>query len=127
MHAFLIDPFTRTVTRVERKDTNSPRKRLLEIYSLIDCVTIDAVRPSEAHGDVFYVDDEGQLRNEQAWFFCRLFPHQAFGGKVLWVGTTADGNDRDPRCSLDYVSAHIVWLADIGTGLLPVNAKGEPL
>jgi hypothetical protein len=118
MYAYLIDPFTRTVTQVERLSTTSGEKRLNEIYSLIDCQTITAVGPENSDGDIMYVDDEGQLRDEQAYFFCRLFPHQPLAGKALWVGTTSRGEDRDPSKALDYVQAHVVWLAFTAEGNL---------
>ncbi|MGF6981402.1 hypothetical protein QFZ99_000878 [Paraburkholderia atlantica] len=128
MYAYLIDPFARTVTQVGRIKTQSGENRLREIYTLIDCECITAVGPENAEGDIFYVDDEGQFREDQAWFFCRLFPHQPLAGKALWVGTTDHGNDRDPRSTLDYVRAHVIWLAGNDRGeLYPVTADGFPL
>jgi hypothetical protein len=121
MYAYLIDPFARTVTQVERIKTTSGEKRLHEVYALTDCQCITAVGPENSNGDVFYIDDEGQMREDQAWFFCRLFPHQALAGKALWVGTTSRGEDRDPSSTLEYVRAHIVWLAETELGFVPVG------
>jgi hypothetical protein len=109
MYGYLIDPFARTVTQVERTAETS-RERLQEIYALTQCATVDAIRPENSQGDVMYVDDDGLERDEQAFFFCRLFPYQAIAGRALWTGTTPQGNDRDPRSTLAHVIAHTVWL-----------------
>ena len=108
LKAYLIDPFAMTITEVER--TAAPgNDSLREIYKLIDCDTITAVRPENAKDDVMYVDDEGLFKSEQAYFMCRLWPYQAIAGRALWVGTKANGNDASPKVTLEYVQAHIVW------------------
>ncbi|MEX3929775.1 hypothetical protein AB4Y36_38190 [Paraburkholderia sp. BR10936] len=110
MFAYLIDPFARTVTRVERS-AQSAVAVLQEIYALLDCETIDAVRPVNASDDVIYIDDEGKMHDEreQAYFLCRLWPLDVLAGRALWVGSEPDGSECDPRSALEYVRDHIVW------------------
>jgi hypothetical protein len=109
MKAYLIDPWTRTVTEVQRGADNSSHSRLREIYSLIDCDTITAVNPHNAGTDIIYVDDEGLFKDEQKFFLCRLWPQEALAGKGLWVGTTPGGDDASPSVTRRYVEDHIVW------------------
>jgi hypothetical protein len=109
MKAYLIDPWTRTVTEVQRADAPTGNEALHEIYSLIDCDTITAVRPHNAGTDAIYVDDEGLFKDEQKFFLCRLWPHEALAGKGLWVGTTPEGDDASPSVTRRYVEDHIVW------------------
>jgi hypothetical protein len=119
MHAYLIDPFTRTVTRVERSAKVGTPAELHEIYGLIGCDCIAAVNPQNAETDIIYVDDEGMLKEEgQQFFFCRLWPQEALAGRGLWIGTTPEGNDASPRCPLEYVRAHVVWLEQTSIGFV---------
>lgn len=104
-NAFLIDPFERTITAVDRGRFDS----LATVYTLLDCRTVDAVRLLNSGRDSIYVDDNGLDREGQAMFFCRLFPYQWLPGRGLWIGTTARGNDAAPEMTLDYARAHIVW------------------
>jgi hypothetical protein len=108
--AYLIDPFARTITEVERPSGGRGSQSLSEIYKLLDCDCIDAVRPEKSQDDVIYVDDLGMDRREQEFFFCDLFPYQTLAGKGLWVGSTRSGNDASPKMTLDYVRAHIFWV-----------------
>jgi hypothetical protein len=111
MFAYLIDPFARNVTRVERTAERGTRAELDELYTLLDCDTVEAIRPHNADSDMLYVDENGKMRDPLAFFLCRLWPHEPLTGRALWVGTTPEGDDADPACTLEYVRAHIVWSA----------------
>jgi hypothetical protein len=106
--AYLIDPWTRTVKEVERTAVDAPGV-LREIHSLMHCAYIQAVRLHNAGSDVMYLDEDGHVKDTQAFFHCRLWSDQAVAGRALWVGTTADGDDASPATPLDYVRAHIAW------------------
>jgi hypothetical protein len=108
--AYLIDPWTRTVERVERTAAD-PSGELHEIYSLMQCDCIEAVRPHNAGSDLLYVDEDGKLKDAQAFFFCRLWPQEPLAGRALWVGTTPDGDDASPTMPLDMCE-------DISRGLI---------
>ena len=109
--AYLIDPFSWTVTEVLRPSGGrSSADSLKEIYDLIDCDCITAVYPENSGSDALYVDDNGLDRADQAYFFCTLYPYQPLAGKGLWVGSTPSGNDTNPEMSIEYVRAHIQWL-----------------
>ena len=98
MKSYLIDPFAMTVTEVDHDGS------LKSIYELLDCHTIDAVRP-EGIQDVIYVDDDGLSGGpEQAFFYCEAYPHHSLAGKGLWVGTKRGGNDAPPKMPIEPVS-----------------------
>jgi hypothetical protein len=96
------------VERVERIALDAPSE-LQEIHSLMHCDYIEAVRPQNAGSDIMYLDEDGRMKDAQAFFYCRLWPNQAVAGRALWVGRTLDGDDSSPSTPLDYVRAHIVW------------------
>ncbi|BCQ27194.1 hypothetical protein NK8_53830 (plasmid) [Caballeronia sp. NK8] len=108
--AYLIDPFAGTITEVVRPSGGRGPESLKELYKLLDCDCIDAVRPEQSQDDAIYVDDLGLDRHEQAFFFCDLFPYQQLAGKGLWVGSTRSGNDASPKMTLDHVRQHIFWV-----------------
>ena len=108
MKAYLIDPWTRTVTEVERSE-GSAEVQLHEIYRLIGCQHIEAVNPSDSGSDVIYVDEEGLFKDGQLFFYCRLWPVEALAGRGLWVGTTRSGDDTSPGMTRQYVEDQIVW------------------
>ncbi|WP_233854148.1 DUF3846 domain-containing protein [Paraburkholderia sp. HD33-4] len=114
-HAWLVDPFARTVTHVTLHSAVSSPEELHEIYALLDCTTIEAVNPVNAGGDLLFVDEDGKYRkpSEQAFFLCRLWPHEPLTGRALWVGRNDEGDIASPVSALDYVRAHIVWASKV--------------
>jgi hypothetical protein len=110
MKAYLIDPWTRTVTEVQRGEDNNGNSRLHEIYALLGCDAIEAVNPHNAGSDIIYVDEEGLFKDGQMFFYCRLWPQESLAGKGLWVGTTRSGDDASPTVTRQYVEDHIIWM-----------------
>ncbi|MBF3577472.1 hypothetical protein ISF62_18305 [Burkholderia pseudomallei] len=107
MKVYLIDPYARTVSEGELAALNE-LDLLRSIYALLKCETIEAVRPLNSGVDIMYVDEDGLAGEQQAFFFCRLFP-QVIAGRALWIGTTPDGGNCSPEMTLEYVRDHVVW------------------
>jgi hypothetical protein len=108
--AYLIDPFAREVHAVELKSRPSTHEELHEIYALIECSALESVHPYDVDGDLIYIDEDGKINGkEQAYFMCRLWPHDALAGRALWIGSTSGGDNADPTSALEYVRDHIVW------------------
>ncbi len=100
---YLIDPFAKTVT-----ETSIDRRiGLKDIYRLMDCRLIDAVRFRDT-SDVIYVDDEGLYADDQRFFKVDGVP-QPLAGKALYVGTTDDGEDCAPTRTVKHVEFMIVF------------------
>jgi len=103
---YLIDPFAKTVT-----ETSIDRRiGLKDIYRLMDCRLIDAVRFRDTT-DVIYVDDEGLYADDQRFFKVDGVP-QPLAGKALYVGTTDDGDDCAPTKTLEQVEFMIEFMPD---------------
>jgi hypothetical protein len=103
---YLIDPFAKTVT-----ETSIDRRiGLKDIYRLMDCRLIDAVRFRDT-SDVIYVDDEGLYADDQRFFKVDGVP-QPLAGKALYVGTTDDGDDCAPTRTLEQVEFMIEFMPD---------------
>ena len=111
MNAFLINPFTKTITSV---DYNGDYK---SIYSLLgrgvsafDCVGI-------IDEDTIYVDDEGLFKSDQAYFQCRLGNegdyeetyYHPLAGIGLVLGGDEDGDSVSPGITLEALTDRIVW------------------
>jgi len=80
MRAILIDPFTRTIKEV---DYNGDYR---QIYTFIGADCFDLV--SHRVGDI-YVDDEGLMKEETAFFHIQDYP-QPLAGKALILGVEVD-------------------------------------
>jgi hypothetical protein len=80
MRAFLIDPFTKTVTEVQHNGDHR------EIYQLIGCECFDTVRVD--NHTVIYVDDEGLFVAGQKYF---SFFGKNLAGKGLVLGVDDAG------------------------------------
>lgn len=101
---YLIDPFAKTVT-----ETSLDRRLgLKDIYRLMECSTIDAVRFHD-RSDVIYVDDNGLYADDQRFFKVEGYP-QPLAGKALYVGTTEEGEDCAPTLTLDQVQYMIEFM-----------------
>ena len=62
MKAYLIDPFTKTISMVEYSGDYN------EIYKLIECDTFTCADFNE-FGDTVFVDDEGLINGKDQEFF----------------------------------------------------------
>jgi hypothetical protein len=109
-HAWLIDPFAQTVERVDLHAAVSSVDELHEIYTLLDCQTLESIAPLNADGDRMLIDEDGKINGRhQEYFFCRLWPHDPLAGRALWVGRNAEGDITSPKRALEYVRGHIAW------------------
>ena len=78
--AVLIDPAARAVT-----DVTVNLDTLTEVYSLLDCRTVEVVRTNK-HGQLLLVDEDGSFKpDNQAFIAPTLYPG-ALVGKALIVG-----------------------------------------
>lgn len=103
MKAYLIDPFAKAVSEVETDGT------MASAYALMDCTYVESVRPENEFGDLLLLDEEGKARNDQRFFICHLWPHDALAGKALWIGS--DGEEfATPRTRRDVVLSNVSWL-----------------
>ncbi len=103
MKAFLIDPFTKTITEVEH---NGDYK---QIYQLIGADCFDCARINE-HGDSIFVDDEGLLRDPVSPMFEHIGYPQALAGKGLVLGCNDEGEAIKPTTTLDELRQHVSWV-----------------
>jgi len=87
MKAILINPEFHSITEVEYNG------KLQDMYELIDCTLIDAVRIN-ADGDTVYVDDEGLYNSNFYWVY-EDYPHP-LAGKGLVLGTDMAGESISP-------------------------------
>jgi hypothetical protein len=87
MKAILIDPEFHAITEVEYGGS------LQDIYELIDCTCIDAIRVNDS-GDTIYVDDEGLYNSNFYWRY-EDYPHP-IAGKGLVLGTDMAGESISP-------------------------------
>jgi hypothetical protein len=88
IRTYLIDPFTKTVTEVERIASGRGSESLNEIYDLFHCHKVKAVAMPSVGTDAILVDEEGLHKVDQEFFRCMLWPQEVFGGRALdWSNT----------------------------------------
>lgn len=105
MRAYLINPFTRSITEVEY-DGNYK-----SIYGLINAHCFDVARLD--HGDGIYIDDEGLISGQpQQFFLVKGYP-TPLAGKGLVLGSDDEGETTPPRITLDQLTSLITFLTDI--------------
>lgn len=103
MKAYLIDPFTQSVTEVEYSGDYN------EICTLIDCNLFNTVRINE-FGDTVFVDDEGLISGKYQEFFLVSGYPQPLAGKGLILGCNEEGESVEPSITLDQAKARIDWV-----------------
>lgn len=115
MKAFLIDPYTKTISEVEH-DGNYK-----SIYPLISTgphqVETFSVATLE-DGDAIFVDDEGFLGDmDELEFFCVYnegrhsgVRHICLGGKGLVLGSDSEGDSCAPKITLRELLQRVRWL-----------------
>jgi hypothetical protein len=107
---YLIDPFVCEVKPVELHGEPGSCDALHYIYALLDCERIESVHLDKAGCALIVVGVPGNVGGQaQAFFLCRLWPHNAIAGKALWIGVPPDGHDTDPQKAIDYVRNQIAW------------------
>lgn len=107
MKAYLIDPFTRTVTEVQRPEGEDMRRHL----GPVDHVEAVAVAQVGFVVLTLYVDDGGVYRDPQAWFRIGPFP-EPIPGKALCLGTGPQGETLPAPLSAADLLSGITWLGD---------------
>lgn len=102
MHAYLIDPFTRTIEQVPYSGHYS------DIYRLTQCDTFTVV--GLPHHDALYIDDEGLLGDitKQGFFEYAGYP-QPLAGRGLILGTDVEGDTTNPQLTLEEVQQAVKW------------------
>ncbi|SAK63732.1 hypothetical protein AWB80_02911 [Caballeronia pedi] len=106
INAYLIDPFTKTVSKVTRSSDGVGLQALREVYAFVGVDCIDAAHLP--NGDAIYVDDIGLDRKQQAYFFVDGYP-QILAGRALWVGATREGDDTTPKTPFHIAMQSIGW------------------
>ena len=110
MRAYLIDPWTNTISEVDYSGDYH------HIYDLIDAHLFDVVRIDE-NGDGVFFDDEGLFKEEQAFFKIEGCP-QPLAGKGLVLGADNEGNSVQPVFSLKEIERRITFMP-LGTVVEP--------
>lgn len=91
MQAYLIDPIDQTIETVEYTG------EWQTIYTYIDCDTFDVASTSD--GLSIYVDDEGMMKADQAFFMIKGYP-QPLAGRALVLGPP-DEDGETTECPLN--------------------------
>jgi hypothetical protein len=107
MIGYLIDPYERKVTEVELAVMEDGDVDIHALYEYMNCQMIEAINPTNAKGDIIYLDEEGRLKPNVGWF-CRLWPHEVLMGKAIWIGRNGERN-ASPKSTREYVASHIAW------------------
>lgn len=100
--AILIDPFSNSIKQVETPAVVG----LKEMYKLLDCNMIEFCPTRLDNEDALIVDEEGLMKNDQAFF---KFDGQAYAGKGLILGTTEDGDLTSCRSDVDAITAKVTF------------------
>lgn len=104
MHAFIIDPWERTIERVDHDGTtNNIYKQLtcLERDHVVTC--FDACRLD--HGDAVFVDDEGLFKGVAVF----MIGDAELAGCGMVIGSDSQGDSAPPKISIDELRGLIKW------------------
>ena len=99
--AYLIDPKSKAVTRVDF-DGSMPK-----LYELLECSMFEMV--ALPAGDCMCLDEEGLLHGPFHAFSLIGRLDQRFAGRGLVVGSTRDGEFADPRVTMGVLADNIHW------------------
>lgn len=102
MKAYLIDPFTQTITEVEYNGDYR------NIYTHIDAEIFTTAQFND-FGDTVFVDDEGLWKEEQEFFLVAGYP-QPLAGKGLVLGCDDEGESVEPSITIDQLRASVDWI-----------------
>ena len=103
MKAYLIDPFTQSITEVEYSGDYK------QIYSLIDADLFTCADINE-FGDTVFVDDEGLINGKPQEFFLVADYPTPLAGKGLVLGTNQEGESVEPSITIDQLRANVDWI-----------------
>ncbi len=103
MKAYLIDPFTQSITEVEYSGDYN------QIYSFIDADLFTCADINE-FGDTVFVDDEGLINGKPQEFFLVADYPTPLAGKGLVLGTNQEGESVEPSITLDQLRASVDWI-----------------
>jgi len=102
---FLIDPFAREVT-----EHDIDLRGLDEVYALMQCQYVEAVRLRGVPSDWLYLDEDGRGKAGQRHFLCYLFPGQELCGRAVWFGgADSEGEAIATKATLQYVRGTIMF------------------
>ena len=104
MFGYVIDPFKKTVTKVDW-DGNYQ-----SIYGHIGADCFDTCRFSRQNGDCAFVDDEGLFKPDQAFFLIGEYP-TPLAGKALVLGTDEAGDSISPETFL--TDLKVAWASPV--------------
>ncbi len=107
MHQYkgiLINPQTREISEIALDTENS----LEQLYHLIGCTMVDAVRLD--NGDTAWIDDEGLLHAGQHFFDMPDLIPSPIGGCCVITGTDMDGRNIDYQHDLIKIMQSVRWL-----------------
>ncbi|SAL66084.1 hypothetical protein [Caballeronia humi] len=76
IRTYLIDPFTKAVTEVERIASGRGSESLNEIYHLLHCQKVKAVAMPSVGTDAILVVEEGLHKVDQEFFRCMFWPQK---------------------------------------------------
>jgi hypothetical protein len=94
-------------------DVQIEQGSLQDLYRVIGCKTIEAVRTRVLQGrDVLYVDEEGLL-HEPTLFFKIDGYAQPLAGNGLVVGINAAGDDVSAKTPLDVIKKSVQFMFDV--------------
>jgi hypothetical protein len=108
MKAYLIDPFTKTISMVEYSGDYN------EIYKLIECDTFTCA-DFNSFGDTVFVDDEGLINGKDQEFFLIGDYPSPLAGKALVLGTNQEGESVEPSMTIEQVAVRVDWIPNIYT------------
>lgn len=122
--SILICPHTHTVTLIDRpQDLRGIYQALSHGDFKVD--TIDAVRLE--NGDAIYIDDEGALYGGNPTWCMDYAPHLKLAGRGLLTGVDREGDDADPKTTLDEIKRHVLFLDMVTTGdFAPMTESTTP-
>ena len=112
MYGILINPFKKTVTKIEIGKT------IDDVYSALtnlDIGKVDMVQVlgsfnSRGNGQDLWLDEEGLFKAGQKKFAFLPFGFQQFRGKALILGKNKDGTEWDDTAlTVSEVSQNIIW------------------
>ena len=116
MIAYLIDPYSQTVTEVEiphELAEDQPFTQLQAIYNLLDCDIVEAVMMPRM--DTLLLDEEARIREKESASFKVLYaPGHIFLNKALWLGVNRE-DWTEPHHSLFDLTSRITWINQDGT------------
>lgn len=104
MKAYLIDPYTHQISRVNYSGD------FKDIYEFIKCDVFTCADFNE-HGDTFYIDDEGLFKSDRAFFEHPGYP-QPLAGYALVLGTNSQGEAVEPTVTLSELQSSICWYSE---------------